>query len=506
MKLLPEGGACLWLLLLVTGAARAAEPVPPLTLDECVRRALERGFDMQIQRFDVAIARQEVPVARSDFDPQLSAGIAKGAVRAPDDGLLPRSRSQGIDSRLGVEQRLSSGAQVGIDVNLGRSTVDPVVAALNPAYNSAVTLALRQPLLRGLGRAINTAPIRRAQIGTDSAVRSYQVRALEVIRATEEAYYLLAGAREQREVFKASLTLAQTLHDEARGRQVAGVATRLDVLQAEVGVANARRSVLEAENAVQAREDALLALIGQFELDSPLGQTVLDDAHAPPLPQVESSYALALEQQPDISNTRAALELARLDVATAKDALKPALDFELAVGLDSDERTAPDAFSRAFGAAGGRQWQAGLTLRVPLGRAGEKARYRQSQAALDRDELSLRQREQEILVSVREAVRDVETGSQSVKIAALAAKLGQQQHVFETARFRAGLSTSRRVLEAQTDLERARVAHLQARLDLQVALAALRRIEGSAFSRYGIAWSDLALADEIGSEPSRHLR
>ena len=92
-------------------------------------------------------------------------------------------------------------------------------------------------------------------------------------------------------------------------------------------------------------------------------------------------------------------------------------------------------------------------------------------------------------MGVRAAVRNVETAQESVKIAALAANLADQQRDAENRRFRAGLSTSRRVLESQTDLEAARVAELQAKLDLRVALSALYRIEGSALRRYGITLS-----------------
>ncbi len=47
------------------------------------------------------------------------------------------------------------------------------------------------------------------------------------------------------------------------------MATGLDALQAEVGFANARRSVLEAQRTVRASEDALTALIGRFQFDTP---------------------------------------------------------------------------------------------------------------------------------------------------------------------------------------------------------------------------------------------
>jgi outer membrane protein len=46
--------------------------------------------------------------------------------------------------------------------------------------------------------------------------------------------------------------------------------------------------------------------------------------------------------------------------------------------------------------------------------------------------------------------------------------------------------TSRRVLEAQDDLESARVSELQAKVSLHTAISGLHRIEGSSLQRYSV--------------------
>jgi outer membrane protein TolC len=121
-----------------------------------------------------------------------------------------------------------------------------------------------------------------------------------------------------------------------------------------------------------------------------------------------------------------------------------------------------------------------------LGQKSDKARERQSLATLSREQTRLRLIEQNIEVQVRSAVRSVETNLESVKIATLASNLSQRQYELEKAKFDAGLSTSRRVLEAQNDLETARISELQAKVTLHIATAALHRLEGSSLQRYAI--------------------
>jgi outer membrane protein len=477
------------MLTVFTSAIVPAQPAPPdvgvaLTLGDCIRRALARGFDMELELHDVEIAKDDLPLARSAFHPLISAGAGTGSSRLPATLDSLRSRSDTMDTEVGIAQRLRSGTIVGLRSSLDRLTSAPSRSDFNPSYSSGLTLNLTQPLMRGFG-SINTVPIRRAELALGVAEVGYRDRALEVIQATESAYYLLTGAREQAQVFRISQQLAEALLKEAEGRHRAGMATKLDLLQAQVGIANARLNLLQAEATAKTSEDNLLALIGQFELDEPLGPTVVDDTMPSRPPSVDESYALALEAQPTYRNGRTALELSKLQLLLAKDDLKPAVDLGLSLDLGGQDRSRHRAFEDVFESERSA-WQAGLTITYPLGRVGEKARYRQARTALSRDELALHQLEQQILVGVREAVRNIETAQESVKIAALAANLADQQRDAESKRFRAGLSTSRRVLEAQTDLEAARVAELQAKLDLRIAWSALYRIEGSALQRYGI--------------------
>ena len=477
-----------------TAPVEAATPDvsgPVLTLEECVKFALGRGFDLEIEHQSLSIAQDNIPIARSTFLPVFSATTGKSVIRTAAEAGLPATMNSTLDGGAGVSQRLLTGTQLSLDLNNNHFNTDPAIAALNPAYTSDVTLSVRQPLLKGFGTRLNAQVIRRAELGLNVADNNYESRALDVIQGTETAYYVLTGARDQLQVFRSSLQLAQALLSEAQSRRTAGMATGLDVLQAEVGVANARRSVLEAQRTVRASEDALTALIGRFQFDTPIGSTRADeDASGEPAPTIAQSYQLATERYPALRNARTTLELAKLDVDFAHNDLLPSVDLDLALGFNGTDSTRRGSFS-GITEPDGHTWQAGISVTYPLGRVAEKARFRQSRYALNQAELREKQLEQDVLVAVRNAVRDVETSRESVTIAAQAADLAQRQYAAETDRFRAGLSTSRRVLEAQTDLESARVANLQARLDLQTARATLRRLEGTALQRYGITLASL---------------
>lgn len=458
-------------------AAATTTAEPELTLEQCIARALQKNFDLEISRFAPQIAEDNITVAKGGFEPQLSVTGSTG------ENASPGFESKSSDLRVGVSQRLYTGTTVSASSRIDRSSSNPALT-LNPAYDADLTLSVRQSLLSGAGTAVNRAGIERAEIGFARANLEYKARVLDVIQDTENAYYNLAYAREQLSVRNFSLTLANRLLDEAKTRRDTGVATDLDVLQAEVGVANARRSVILAEQTVKDRQDNLLSLIGQFELDAALGTVRFKEAPSA-IPVFASSYAMAKQNQPDYLSAQAAIDQFRLDLRLAKDAARPDLTVGAALGLSGTNGSGSDAFGDALDRQN-HSWQVDFALSYPWGQKSDKARERQSLAALTREQTRLRQTEQTIELQVRSAVRSVETNLESVKIASLASALSQKQYELEKAKFDAGLSTSRRVLEAQDDLETARVSELQARATLHTAIAALHRIEGSSLQRYAV--------------------
>jgi len=498
----------LFVLSLIPPAGFAQTPPPanatqPLTLDECVSRALAKNFDVTIQRFTTASASGDIEIAKAAFDQNLSLETSRlfdrsapnttaitstdpvtGVVTTTAASLSTQQETQ--DSRLSVSQKIATGATITATGVLDRSKRSPAFSTygLNPAYTGNVGLIVRQPLLKGAGTGVNRAAIKRAKLGLDRSNYDLKSTVLAVVRNVETAYYNLVFAREQLDVRRFSLEVAEKLLDENKTRRSTGVATDLEVLQSEVGVANAQRDLLLADQTVHNNEDALLQLIGQFEFDRTPGAVHFDDEPVPAV-SFDTSYQLARDNQPDYLSTSLSIEQFKLDLKTAKDARLPQLDLTGSVGEMSLEDSYRNASTEVWNGKG-YNWQVDLSVTLPWGFRAEKARYRQAQLALDRQQAVLQQMEQSILVQVRSAVRAVATNQESVRISALATELSEKQFEQEKARYEAGLSTFRFVQQSQADLDTARVAELQARVNLRNALADLAKLEGSSLARYKI--------------------
>jgi len=96
------------------------------------------------------------------------------------------------------------------------------------------------------------------------------------------------------------------------------------------------------------------------------------------------------------------------------------------------------------------------------------------------------QADQTLTVQLRAAVRSIEANHESVNSARDTVRLSEKQYELQRARFDAGLATSYDVLLMQNQLESSRVALIQAEVNLRIAVADLRFLEGSSLQTYHV--------------------
>src|SRR5690606_1910943 len=135
----------------------------------------------------------------------------------------------------------------------------------NLSQNADISLSVTQPLLRGFGIDVTLADLRRAE-ALDRATRLELQRALlDVLRDTELAYWGVADAFARRRLGDSNRELARQLLEETEQRADLGLATRLELLQAESNLATREQEIIAAEQLLSERTDTLAALLGGLQ-------------------------------------------------------------------------------------------------------------------------------------------------------------------------------------------------------------------------------------------------
>ncbi len=464
---------------------------PELTLEECVARALEKNFAVRIQSFAVQQAHDSVIISQAAFDPLFGANWQKAFQQSPSalfstttglGGAKPQTDNQ--STALSLSQPLITGGTLSANYSLGRSASNTVQALINPSYNGQVGLNFSQPLLQGAGTDYSRATIQIAQLGEKIANLNLKSSVLTTILNVETAYFNLAFARAQLVVGQDAVKLAQQLLDQNVTKRNTGVLTDLDVVQAQAGLATAQSTLIGYKRAMENAEDTLLQALGEREFSTPVGRVEFPTAPAA-LPSFAVSYKLARDNGPNLAVFAATIEQYKLTALRAKRNTLPTLNAVAGGSYSSSEHSYGDANSTVWSGPG-YDWNAGLTVSVPLGLRAARAQYRQALANVHSEETAYDQADQNLLVQVRAAVRAVQSNQEAVTAATQAMLLSQKQNELQEARFEAGLATSFDVLQTQNQLENSRLAQLQAEVGLRNAVADLHFLEGTSLDLYRV--------------------
>jgi outer membrane protein TolC len=469
-----------------TGAAASV-----LSLNDCIVMAVKNNFDVVAQDFSTDIALQTVEVSKGAFDPLLNAQFGRNFNQAASTiNTLDGTSGVGVlndntTASASITKLISeSGTTVGLQTNVSRASTNSRFSTLNPSFSNGVAATVSQPLLKNFGADATRATLDRNKVGLIIAGYNYKSRVFQVIRDTEVAYNNLVSARETLRIRQLTLAYNQQLADENHARRQTGVATDLDVATAEVGVSNARLALVQAEQLVRNSEDTLQNLIGPTDFSTRPGGVAFPE-YTDAKPSFAVSYKMALENSPDYSAQLSTTKQYEIDLAAAKRNRLPTLNLNGSVGYSNIDDSYGDVYNN-LPEHHGNSWSVGVVYQMPWGQRADRARYKIAQDTLNQQKSRVNQYEQNLLVNVRSAVRAVETNLASVEIAAQATALSEQQYNLQKARFDAGLSTSRLVLQAQDDLETARFNELTTKVNLRNATAALHQLEGSSLQKYNI--------------------
>lgn len=481
-----------------------------LALEEAIDQALAYNLGLATARYRPASNRDGVLIEKSAFDPELfgSASLQKqrSAARssALDDDVVPQSENR--QARVGVDQRLATGATVTLDSDLGRRSTNNN-AARNPDYGSSLGLNLRQPLLRDAWTRINLAPLARARLTLDQSIFELRSAILDVIAETEIAYWNLAFARADAALIGSSIELAENLLQENRERERLGLVTPLEVLQAETELVNQQEALIRAEQAIDDAKDALRRVMGNTSFMDDLEADELAVQALPvqmtalrPMPAVVQDTVLS---DTDAQAQEKAIEVQRINKILAEDATRPNLDLVGGVdylGRDSDGQTAYRGAYRADGYS----WNVGVELRFPWGFREARARDRQAARDLEREQVVLYDLKQQKALAARTAWRAARTGLKRIEVTRKALRLNEQSFEQERARYGSGLVAYRQVLQAQRDFDQARSNYLAAIIDTTRASVRLSRVDGTILERNGFSWQLLDQLSDTAPDLEAH--
>jgi len=406
------------LLLLTIGCLTYAEASASYGLEDCLEIALGIHPELKLAVQRVQEAQQKVRQARSLKGPEVDFDTSWTEYES-----LPLSKQKII----------------------GAGTTD--------VYSE---VALRQ-LLYSAGRT--QALLDQARLDLLAAHEELRRTRQSVVFQVNRTFFLLRQAEELLKSQQEAVNQVQAHLDIARKRLAVGTAREVDVLKAEVQLADVQQARIAVENRVAVARMTLNVAMGR-----PPG-TPLDIAHdsvIAPAPQtMPGPCGEALPSHPEWIESELAIRRAEAGVTVAKSLARPDLALQTAYNLEGGAFP-PDVHN----------WNVGLRVSIPLWDSGNaagakgaaRARIEQTRSAQE----LLRQRLELAVQEAQVAIRDAE---ERMRVTALSVDEARRTLMVEQERYRVGAGSSIEVIDAQVALTRAEANAIRATYDYRIALA-----------------------------------
>jgi outer membrane protein TolC len=497
MRRFPIVLACLGILL-AGGRARAQET---LTLKQAIGRAVEGNVDLRKQNVALRVAAANVLAAEGLFDVTLSgdASFIHNVVPPLRPGDTTAGSATSPVLNLAVGRVLETGGKLSLNLQGRRTTSTQFFTCTGTApvgmppdvrcdiYQPNVSLSFTQPLLRGFGREITEANLRRRRINQNLALLNRQARAANDVRDTIIAYWELAYQAKDLEIRHSAEALARQQLATTNAQVQVGRMGALEAAAVNRAIAQAQVEVATSEQLLMARSLDLQRLFGTAAPTTFLGFVAGDppDAAAHAV-NVDAETKHALEASPALKSIREGLSLSEIDVQVAAASLRPQLDLNASVGRVGRNLDFSDVL-RQLGDNDNTIWSAGLTFSFPVQNraargASEAARASGESAKLDAYDLELAIRD-----GVARFAAQIRSAGQRIEFARASVGFAEQNLEAERARFGVGRSTNNDVMLRQQELKQAQISVARAVVDLLEADVALEALTGDILDTYGVA-------------------
>ncbi len=418
-----------------------------------------------------------------NLDPTISAQAQFSHITAPQTNTIATGTTSLVsDSRFfnfSYSQQFITGTSIQGSFTSSHNNINSPFQLLNPSTSGTIDFNINQSLLQGFGRAVNNRNIRVARNNLKVMDLTVKMQVITTISAVLNLYWDLVSFNEDLRIKKQALQLAQQLYEDNVEQVKLGTLPPIEVTRAAAEVSQRKEDLLISETNLAQQETVLKNALSRNGVES----VWLDQVHIIPLdnfeiPQNDDGKPVAdliqeaLENRPEIVQTRINLESSKINVQGTRNSLLPSLS--AFADMNNQGLTGPvnpnyngccgpvneyfvggysnllaQEFRRNF-----PNYSAGFSLSIPLRNRQAQADYAMDQLTIRQKQLQLQRSVNQIRVDVRNAVIGLQQARARHETAVATRKLAEESLRAEQEKFKYGASGTdvTTVINAQKDL------------------------------------------------------
>jgi len=464
------------------GEAAAAEAGARIvSLEEALNIAVQQSRTYQNNREQLFMTALVLTLSRHEFAPIFSAG-GTATYGAQTEQVISTDQAGNV-----ISENLSEQRNVHATGNAGMSWLLRDIGKLSVAFttdflrflsgdprtvsSSAVGATFTRPLLRNAGYKAEIESLTQSERNLLYGIRDF-VRFREGFSVQiASAYYAVLGNRDAVRNSYLNFQSSRRSGDRTRALAAEGRTTQTDLGRIEQQELSAENAWISAIRVYQRALDDF-----KFQLGIPVAtRIVLEDRDLENLKirhpdiTVDEAIRIALAARLDYQNAHDEVEDSERKVALAANFLKAQVDFTAAAAIVSR----PTASGLVLPDTSRYNYNAGLTVDLPLDRVAERNNYRTALIAQQRAQRNVEQQRDQIELQVRDSWRTLEQARRTYQISEIGVKLAErrveeQELLAELGRAKAldQVDAQNALLSSKDQLTQALVSHTIARLQL----------------------------------------
>jgi len=493
-----------------------------LSLADAVNLSIQRSLNVELIRFDPLVAQEDLGAAWGAYDPQIYGTGGYSNLETPTASqilgnvILNNEQWDGEAGLNGLIPWLGGSYQIGYSGS--ELVTNSRIAQLSPEFRAGYLAQIQVPLLRGLFWSEPWTAVRLTRIGVDASQFQFASQLMTIVQQTEDAYWRLIARQDERRVAEKSLETAKALLEQTEAQFEVGVVSKVEVVQAEAGVADREFRLIVADAAERNTQDALIDLVlGPYlEPETELTVHATDRPEEITVREVSAAAATehAMARRPELDLADQEIEARKVDVAARSNDRLPQLDVIASYGKDGIAgRTNPDCLNfttgggacadapgipprwndadrHLFDGTGAESYTVQGVLSIPLGNNTARHLHDRAKLELRRAETRRVQLEQSIVSEVRRAARNLRSAVEGIEAAERGRVAAEEQLRAERIRLEHGESTPFDVLLREENLVTAEAQKILAEEAYHNAISALDRAQGTILERHQIVVED----------------
>ena len=441
-----------------------------LSLAEAVALGLRRNYSIRSLKLQRLRERFDLRVAQDQFNPQLKLRATHTFSRGTED----RTRASEAAPTVSVLGEYGTRLELGWkqQLNASRNTGE--------RQSDGLDLAVIQPLLRGAGKDVTTAPLRQARLTEQINRLNAKASVSQTLSEIITGYHGLLKAQNQVTLATQALARTVALLEVNTLLIASGRVAEFEKVQIEADIASQELALEEANNQLETSRLLLLKLLA-LDLNTIIHASGTLDVTRPEIDRAEA-LKLAQTRQPQFLATLLQSEVASINLLIAQDQAR--WDLSWVAGVNQ---------LREQGAqGGGRTWGSytGLKLEIPIADMALRLGKVNAQTQVEQQALIQQEARTDLERQITDSVRGLSTQWRQLEISQRLMDLSRRKLAIETDKLNVGRSSNFQIISFEADLRAAEDANLNARISYLDARAQRDLLLGVLLEKWDISLED----------------